>query len=310
MIEAIATAALILAMISERRKEGRPVYSRRRLTDRLEPIIRSIEAGGHPFEIEALYVFGSYSRGALISGDLDLVVIIPWHSVDPRFKTWDGRKTFYSAVRKALSIYRKRDYDLMVARNIKEYADKDPVLVWSKEKPDWRMNLEKIVPDLAAGRFDRRHLFDLKRGDTSLDTMEAVVEMIDNEVLLFEKEPVDLESTGEIVVVEGGHNPFRYMSKEVRLQFPYMEDWIFERARTPDIAFSDDGKRLHTTDEEIWGFLGRPDLRDVLFKLTEGADAVAVMLPIRKRSPNYIFVFSHGPAWDSKSVHDKAMSLW
>ena len=81
---------------------------RDKLTKKLDRIIATIERGETPRRVLELYVFGSYRRGALDCGDLDLIVIVePWtdelieefgiNACNPG--TW-GR--FDSAVRRSL----------------------------------------------------------------------------------------------------------------------------------------------------------------------------------------------------------------
>jgi hypothetical protein len=55
-----------------------------------EKLIRMIEVGGLPAKVQALYVFGSYARGACEPGDLDVIAIYEWPS----------RATFDAWVRK------------------------------------------------------------------------------------------------------------------------------------------------------------------------------------------------------------------
>lgn len=48
---------------------------RRNATRQIERIIHAIEAEKFPTKVRELYVFGSYARGALDPGDIDLILI-------------------------------------------------------------------------------------------------------------------------------------------------------------------------------------------------------------------------------------------
>jgi len=48
---------------------------RDKFTAKLVRIVESIEAGKVSMDVRELYVFGSYSRGAVEPGDLDLIIV-------------------------------------------------------------------------------------------------------------------------------------------------------------------------------------------------------------------------------------------
>jgi len=48
---------------------------RDKFTTKLVRIVESIESGKLPMDVRELYVFGSYSRGAIQPGDLDLIIV-------------------------------------------------------------------------------------------------------------------------------------------------------------------------------------------------------------------------------------------
>lgn len=48
---------------------------RDKFTAKLVRIVESIESGDLPMDVRELYVFGSYSRGAIEPGDLDLIIV-------------------------------------------------------------------------------------------------------------------------------------------------------------------------------------------------------------------------------------------
>lgn len=49
--------------------------TRDRCMEKLEAIIQRVESGASPVQIREVYVFGSFSRGAMEPNDLDLLVI-------------------------------------------------------------------------------------------------------------------------------------------------------------------------------------------------------------------------------------------
>ena len=103
--------------------------------------------------IRALWVVGSYARGALHCGDLDLVI----EATTPEF---EGRRGVLPPTRAICRSFFKSTPDVRVYvgtpdENTSGLAFDSARLLWSSEQPDWRAAIEAILPDPSAGRFPR-----------------------------------------------------------------------------------------------------------------------------------------------------------
>jgi len=136
---------------------------RAKLTVKLEKIASAIEAQQSraitfkssygfqscDFSIEKLWVFGSWARGAPICSDLDLLVQI---------KTIDGNNSAYH-ISKELKLG-LTNVDLHVGDKNQNSAGieiKDPLLIWSKQSPDFEKNIHKVRVNPSAKRFERKY---------------------------------------------------------------------------------------------------------------------------------------------------------
>ena len=100
------------------------------------------------FTINSVWVVGSFARGALTCGDLDLVADIDWHGSPAALP----HKVF-----KALSI-RHQGVSLCAGtpdNNSSLVAFGDAILIWDRRGNDWRGAINNIVTDPNAGRFSR-----------------------------------------------------------------------------------------------------------------------------------------------------------
>lgn len=180
---------------------------RERATRQIERIIRTIEGEDFPARVKELYVFGSYARGALNPGDLDLIVIHEPASPDflshlreqieetygeddflwPRGVSPEHR--FESMITRAVRRPGEK-MDILLATSMgrllgmgDNIAKAHRVLLWSDTDRDWQPKVTSIKPDPAAGRFERGHFASLKRFRGSLRSMINVSEAVDLQLL-------------------------------------------------------------------------------------------------------------------------------
>ncbi len=97
--------------------------------------------------IKSVWVVGSYAKGSLDCGDLDLVFAV------------ESLQGFVPSARRIAKSFfgalpRVRCYDGTPEKNSSNAAFEDAVLVWAPGQ-DWRTALDEIKPDLAAGRAAR-----------------------------------------------------------------------------------------------------------------------------------------------------------
>lgn len=103
------------------------------------------------FEVEAVYVFGSYARGAQVCGDLDLLLEV---------RTTNGYQP-PSALVKNLAIGRPTHVDVLVDSAGTDYFRSqfsEAQLVWSRAQPDWRSNLAALPASADVPRLRTRCL--------------------------------------------------------------------------------------------------------------------------------------------------------
>lgn len=101
------------------------------------------------YSIKRLWVFGSWARGAPICSDLDLLVEI---------KAIDGSISDYH-ISKQLKLG-LRNVDLHFGDKNQNSAGieiKNPVLIWSKQSPDFEKNIHKVRVNPSAKRFKRKY---------------------------------------------------------------------------------------------------------------------------------------------------------
>ena len=99
-------------------------------------------------QIRTLWVVGSYARGALECGDLDLVLdVVGLNGGVPRIQ--DISRCFFGATPRVAF------YHGTPEKNQSGVEFSDARLVWSSEHPDWRSSIASIAEDPTAGHFER-----------------------------------------------------------------------------------------------------------------------------------------------------------
>jgi ribosomal protein S27AE len=154
-------------------------------------LLRAAERATEIPAVLSIHVFGSYSRGAPLSHDLDVIVNIGRVS-DPRGEA--AANTIWFRRRSAESIVARKLFGNTVPVDLLVNASTDhpewaPKLVWSRKEPDAPTNLSKIVLDPAAGRFQRDHFIAVKRTASGLSAMDEVMEAIRRGALTLEVIP-------------------------------------------------------------------------------------------------------------------------
>jgi predicted nucleotidyltransferase len=289
-------------------------------TKKLIRTIERIEAGMLPATIKGLYVFGSYARGAIEPGDLDIVVVYE----DPGPDYWKAQRK--QAKYAELSVYqaairtwqefrahladalrsRGERIDLVLASSLEDVTEGnkaiqpgDLVLVWSAEDRNWGEKLERLTPDAAAGRAPRNEIFPLKRLRDDCATMQEVVEMIAAKELLLTHVPVaefdvklDLRHEAQL----GLWKERKWLGKELARTMPYALKWL-----------ESCGQRCGSSPRtEVWSKtkshraeMGRPSLAEMLFLFrTKRKLQRQCLIPYFKQAgPNELLVFERGPAW-------------
>ena len=131
------------------------------------------------FYVKALWVFGSWARGALNCGDLDLMDDV---------EVTEGRLPMTSTLRRAL-LKGARDVRLYVGKpeeNSSGVPVEDAVLIWSVTDRNWKKNIADIKPDPSADRFPRKIDAIPLRSEqlyAEVDVLEKVVDLKNEQIL-------------------------------------------------------------------------------------------------------------------------------
>lgn len=252
------------------------------------------------FCVKALWVFGSWAKGAIYCGDLDLMVAV---------QVKEGSLPATSALRRVL-LKGARDVRLYVGKpeeNSSGVSVENAVLVWSVTDRDWKKNIANIKPDPSADRFARKiDALPLRSEQlyAEIDILEKVVDLKNEGILDWLWVPItDLESESiewsETAV--SFYEPLEdHCGKKTYEAMRPIIDWFevndpiqtwkydyFSRA-----AFTINGTFIH---------VGHPciDLR----RLDHHSCSALMMVPhFTKRGPNGIWIIRRGPKHKLESM--------
>lgn len=236
--------------------------------------------------VEEIQVFGSYSRGALDCGDLDVIVIVNRHLEEDREsrleRFWAGRQDpTRKAARKLFG--NKVRVDLMIAGN-RDYVglpeDFNPVVVWSrKEFPDVRERLSTITENPAEGRFARNHFVSVKRTYGSRDEMEEVMTLVESGKLKLKVVPFP----SVVWWSEHDHPPtYDRVGKEALKLIPAGCWWLNQYTGSKDIHYD----RLELSVEgieELIVLMGKVSLYQMQCHLLRHPDGAVCLIPYLER---------------------------
>jgi predicted nucleotidyltransferase len=299
---------------------------REKFTEKLVRVIETIESGVLPARVREFYIFGSYARGALDPGDLDVVVV---H--DPAPSAYDdtvkrrlaGRFNPTEFIFKAYAMF-KADMcrplrkpgerrEILLTRKIDDVVGpgskiqrEDLILLWSEADRHFRPKLDAIRSDVSAGRAPRDHLISLKRLHDDISTMERTVRMVRDNELALTRVPIDginFRLNAEHTQRMKHWTDLAVMGKESIRLLPYAL-WWFEQYRQK----ADAPNQL-----EIWSksnthrvHLGRPSFGLMLrsFLRLSKLKRQCLITHIKKGQPNELLVFERGVNW-SRVRHEE-----
>ena len=288
------------------------------LTKKIVRIIETIESGNTPMPIRKLWIFGSYARGALECGDLDIALVVnqpnqEWLSdhVGPGW-IWEQYNRFERHVKNSIKKRGERiDIIIMTKEeSVIEFFNsvpvKDAILIWSEKDPDWQTKLYSIQPDPKASRFKRPYPIDLKRTGTSRDTMEKFVWLVDHNFLKMETINIDL------IRPKISDHYRRYLDHISKMRgkasikvIPYGLDWLRkEKKRVPRYLHSNTEIKSITGSHFV--HIGKIEFGYALGWLYsyKKARKLCLIPHLRKRSKNEMFVIERGLNWTGNCLDD------
>lgn len=291
-----------------------------KFTEKLVRILKTLDAGKLPVRVKELYVFGSYSRGAVEPGDLDLIVVYDstdrrWADEQVRLMEEQGRNTleiigtlpskFQAAVRGAIRS-QGEPIQVLVTPKVEDVIGEgsrikpdDIILLWSDRDSSWQAKLAKIKTDESATRAPRNHLVPLTRLGDTVGTMEAVVEMIELERLRFFRLPV--ESINLTLNANNQHwldvwTACKLMGSKSMEILPYAMWWLQQHrqvCKAPDRTEMYSKSRTHRVK------VGKPSLRQMvsLFIRKPKLKRQCLIPHFKMKQPNELLVFERGATW-------------
>lgn len=299
-----------------------------KFTEKLVRILKTLEAGEVPVRVKELYVFGSYSRGAIEPGDLDLILVYDstdcrWAEEQVRLMEEQGQSLlagigtltdkFQAAVRKQgepIQVLVTQDVNDVTGEGSRIKPD-DVVLLWSDRDPDWEAKLATIKPDESATRAPRNHLVPLTRLDDNVGTMEAVVEMIELQRLAFMRLPVesiDLKMSASNQHWLDHWTMCKVMGAKSMETLPYAMWWLQQDRQVCEVP---DRTEIYSKSRTHRLEVGKPSLRWMLWRFIQKPKLKRqCLIPhFKVKGPNELLVFERGATWldftEGDSSYDK-----
>lgn len=300
--------------------------TRDRATKILSRILATIDGGGVPVGINEVWVFGSYARGALEPGDIDLIIVHEKMSdaLEKELEQQPGgnypnyvaylcrASTRYASMIKKPLRRPGEPVDMLLGPTLKKaltgfstVQDSHRVLLWTPEHRDWRTVLASITPDPSATRAERREFIPCKRAGCSLEEMQRLTAWIDKGAVTVKRIqppewPVELSQSGQeqIELLRS----LRYFGKTAQECLP-LGAWWLEQHGCKWIG----GERGELNNMKPWPSLKRPTLRVTFGALHPGriawfldqpkTETAAHVLHFKKSEPRELLEFRRGPAW-------------
>ncbi|UVE47704.1 hypothetical protein KS461_10640 [Pseudomonas chlororaphis] len=246
-------------------------------------------------EITSIWVVGSYARGALTCGDLDLVIGLQSKGVTPSTRVW--AKAFFGSPSLV------RYYPGNPNENASGVAFPEAILIWSGPGCDWKAAIDAIKPDLHAGRA-ARETDAIPLRDEQLRTYDdeyhdAVDMQRDG---LWEWEFVEIEKqmlapTPTEVVAEDEAYFTRcapMMGRKSRELIPAMIKLMREQEPSGSWSSADSSRsKFRCGSSEV--HLGRPALPIDFFDYSPWVRQLILIPHISARGPNGAWIIRRGP---------------
>jgi predicted nucleotidyltransferase len=275
-----------------------------------------------------LYVFGSYARGALNPGDLDLFLVYePPPTFEAECKEYREKYGFVEGRRRGgvegeykrefNRIFKKRGKDITYdfrghrIKSIRNNEDglllfDDFVLLWSRDDQDWESKLQSIKINPNAGRAYRNHFFDLDRLKCTLETHDRILEAIEKKELVLTKVPVEDKTVP--VLSNAEHNrlikihgcEWRRTSDAVVRIMKYGFSW-FESEKQVSWRHSSDN--IWVCESKTHAILLNTPIRYIWWVLRrcETTQKACWIPVIKARQENVMLIFERGPNWTTEN---------
>lgn len=293
---------------------------REKWTKKLERIVRDVEGGKLPADIKAIYVFGSYARGAVECRDLDLIVV---HDAPPKSLTDEltrraeatarttferlcgPQKRFHGLMSKALR-RPGEDMDILIGQELasilngRSITRSDLVLLWSTTDRDWRGNLDVISVDPNACSAPRDMFIAPKLAQASPEDVIRATQLIHKQVLKLTRIAVDTLTIEKLSDKWTEEFARRRWGKKLLSLVPVGFFWLaMHPIESVDVR---EHGNLWDPDRRICVQLGKFNLFWMArqFERSQILERQCLVPFFRKAYPKELFVFERGPAWGPK----------
>jgi hypothetical protein len=309
---------------------------RERATKQLVRIIATLEAGGLPAAPKELHVFGSYARGALEPGDLDLILIHdpPAKDLMERLEAeivekygndrfyWPSwpRQRFEARMRGAIRKPGEK-MDILLGTSLEEalqyrsaVAKSHRVLLWSTSDRDWVAKLNSIAPDPSASRFPRDYFAPIQLFRTNVETMRQVTKGIKDQVLKLTRIPIESVDPKLNPLYERWLEHWReckVMGKETMKVLPYGMWWLQQqpgqKSRRPDVP--DYRAIMESENSRYVVHFGRPHLYQAFFFSKDRCRKICFIPHLKRDHTNEMYVFERGCRWTASRCEKLARTF-
>ncbi|NJD92454.1 MAG: hypothetical protein FIA91_13265 [Geobacter sp.] len=245
-------------------------------------------------QVNALWVAGSYARGALQCGDLDLVADIV---------TEEGGLPGKSTISRNV-IGRFPDVRLYIGtpdENSSRVTFPEALLIWSPKTPDWQAAIDSIPIDPNATRFNRPHdILPLRKEQIAdygeKDTFEQIISLLDQGLLTTEWVPLsDITVHAEewsYAATEFFDCIERWCGKKTQELMPYVIEWCMDK-NSSDLWHRDHSEKTRFKIGGAEVCVGRPYI-DLRLLESLACSAIVIVPHISQRGPNGIWKLSRG----------------
>ena len=279
---------------------------------KLQRIVEAAEASAGGVEVEAIYLFGSFARGAALCRDVDLIVHARWPTSDRLF--WEVDAHALLRARTALK-GRMQRVDLSLTETFdpnepigwKGVEAEDLVFLWSVNDRDWRSKVDAIAvrPDAGHRHRPMDDLLDLKRTGSDLYVADELTDDLANGIVTVERISLEeLSPTPELwpssfrETWEQVASSERRVGAGLRRLWPHCAQWLVSEGCTE--------LTVHTSskfggDPGALGQMGRIHLDLVRWGLEEGLSRVGLLPHLKSGGYwNGCLSFSRGPNWEER----------
>lgn len=297
------------------------------LTKKLVRILEALNREKFILKIKKLYAFGSYARGALEPGDLDLLLLYEYpddHAARARRATEKASGSFMERI---FSVDREYKRNLMgklrkpgekielLAKHVNEFdafvgkdalvKPDDLVLLWEENDRNWQSKLAALTTNAEAGRAPRNHLISMRRTRDMVNVMEKTVEAIESGVLTFTRIPMDdldikLDANHQ-QWIERWRSVDRLGKKSTEL-LPYAMWWLQRHRQRRYFPYR---TTICSQNGSHRVQLGRLSFHDMLccFEKRDTLKRQCLIAHRLSSGQNDLLCFERGPNWADRSKH-------